>query len=456
MKSIDNYCIKELKRAFGDRLILEEEKLKQYEEDQSYVKGRPSFAVIPESTEEIEMLVEIAKKNVIPLIPRGGGTSLSGGSVPIHGGIVVDLRRMNNIIEIDADNLQILVEPGIIYDDLNNLAAKYDLFLPPNPATGDQCTIGGMIGENAAGPRSYKYGPMKNWVLGLEVVTSVAGRIWVGSKTRKWVSGYNLVSLFVGSEGTLGIVTKVLLHLAPKPKRRIGITIAHDKLEDSGKTVIALTKIPIDISAIELMDKITINAINKIHGEKLPEGEALILLEIEGTSDKDIENKLEDLAFHLRDVGVNDEDVYVYYNVDEMWSKRKLAGESLEKLYGGRLDEDIVVPRSNLPKTIKEIKELSKILGVNIAIFGHAGDGHLHPSILVPKEIANTREIEHLKEELFKIAINNRGALSGEHGIGVAKKPYINLEMEETVIKIFKSIKRTLDPYNIMNPGKKV
>ncbi|MEM0084874.1 MAG: FAD-binding oxidoreductase [Candidatus Methanomethylicia archaeon] len=446
----------ELITIFGDRVIFDEEKLKQYEEDQSYIKGKPSLAVIPENTEEIEKLVDVAKKYRIPVIPRGGGTSLSGGSVPISGGIIVDLRRMNRIIELDVDNAQVLVEPGVICDVLNDFLAEYNLFLPPNPATSDQCTIGGMIGENAAGPRSYKYGTMKNWVLGLEVITSALGKVWIGSKTKKWVSGYNLVSLFVGSEGTLGIITKALLRLAPKPMYRIGISISHDNLEDAGKTIVALTKSTIDISAIELMDRITINAINTVHGKRLPEVEAIILLEIEGFSNEDINNKLEYLANYLKSIKIMDEMVHVYYDSNDMWKTRKLAGESLEKVYGGRIDEDIIVPITFLPKTIREIQELSRRMNIGIAIFGHAGDGHLHPSILVEKEKSNTPEIERVKEEIFKIAIKNKGALSGEHGIGLAKKKYLHLEIKSETLKLLSIIKKTLDPYEIMNPGKKI
>ncbi|MCR6668591.1 MAG: FAD-binding oxidoreductase [archaeon YNP-WB-040] len=456
MRGVSELCLSKLRSIFGDRIIIDEEILKQYEEDQSYIKGKPSLAVIPETSEEVEKLVEVAKEFRIPLIPRGGGTSLSGGSVPIFGGIIVDFRRMNRILEFDLNNLQVLVEPGVIYDNLNDFLSKYNLFLPPNPATGDQCTIGGMLAENSAGPRSYKYGTIKNWVLGLEVITSSVGKVWIGSRTKKWVSAYNLVSLIVGSEGTLGIITKALLRVAPKPQYRIGVSISSNNLENAGEIIVALTKLNIDISAIELMDDITIAAINKAYNASLPESDAIILLEIEAFSSNDMDNKLEALASYLKNLGIPDENVHVYYNADEMWRKRKLAGESLEKVYGGRIDEDIIVPVSLLPKTIMEIKSLSSKFNVNIAVFGHAGDGHLHPSILVPKEKSLTPETEKIKENIFKIAVKNNGALSGEHGIGIAKKQYLPLEIDANTLKLLSIIKQTLDPYNIMNPGKKI
>jgi glycolate oxidase len=456
MSGVSELCLSKLRSIFGDRVIIDEEILKQYEEDQSYIKGKPSLAVIPETSEEVEKLVEVAKEFRIPLIPRGGGTSLSGGSVPIFGGIIVDFKRMNKILDFYLNNLQVLVEPGVIYDNLNDFLSKYNLFLPPNPATGDQCTIGGMLAENSAGPRSYKYGTIKNWVLGLEVITSSVGRVWIGSRTKKWVSAYNLVSLIVGSEGTLGIITKALLRVAPKPQYRIGISISINNLENAGEIIVALTKLNIDISAIELMDNITIAAINKVYNAGLPESDAIILLEVEAFSSNDMDNKLEALASYLKNLGIPDENVHVYYNADEMWSKRKLAGESLEKVYGGRLDEDVIVPVSLLPKTIMEIKSLSSKFNVNIAVFGHAGDGHLHPSILVPKEKSLTLEIEKIKENIFKIAVKNNGALSGEHGIGIAKKQYLPLEIDANTLKLLSMIKQTIDPHNIMNPGKKI
>jgi FAD/FMN-containing dehydrogenase len=313
-----------------------------------------------------------------------------------------------------------------------------------------------MLAENSAGPRSYKYGTIKNWVLGLEVITSSVGRVWIGSRTKKWVSAYNLVSLIVGSEGTLGIITKALLRVAPKPQYRIGISISINNLENAGEIIVALTKLNIDISAIELMDNITIAAINKVYNAGLPESDAIILLEVEAFSSNDMDNKLEALASYLKNLGIPDENVHVYYNADEMWSKRKLAGESLEKVYGGRLDEDVIVPVSLLPKTIMEIKSLSSKFNVNIAVFGHAGDGHLHPSILVPKEKSLTLEIEKIKENIFKIAVKNNGALSGEHGIGIAKKQYLPLEIDANTLKLLSMIKQTIDPHNIMNPGKKI
>ena len=449
-------AIEELRKIFGSRLLTEEDVLKPYMEDESYLKARPSAVVIPEKVEEIEQLVKIAIKYGIPLTARGSGTSLSGGAVPVEGGVVVDFRRMSKILEISPDDMQVLVEPGVIYDELNAQLAKYNLFLPPNPSTGDQCTIGGMVAENAAGPRSFKYGTTRNWVLGLEVVTSALGRIWVGSRTKKWVSGYDLVRLFVGSEGTLGLITKVLLRLAPKPERRMGIIAPFNSIEEAGKAIVTLARSGIDISALEIIDATTMSAVNKVHNVGFPEAEAAILIEVEGSSEEDIQLKLEKLASLLDKFEVKEPGPLVFFNADEMWSKRKLAGESLEKLYGGRVDEDVIVPISKLPKLIREIKEIAKRNNIQIAVFGHAGDGHLHPCILIDKSRAYTPEIEGIKKEIFKAAVKLGGALSGEHGIGLAKKAYLPLEFEEKTLQAFRKIKMALDPYNIMNPGKKI
>lgn len=450
-----NEAMSKLKEIFGSRLIIEEEMLEPYMEDESYLREKPLAAIIPENVEELEETVKIAIKYRIPLTARGAGTSLSGGPVPVKNGIVIDFRRMNKILKIYPDDMQVLVEPGIIYDDLNAQLAKYNLFLPPNPSTGDQCTIGGMVAENAAGPRSFKYGTMRNWVLGLEVITSALGKIWIGSRTKKWVSGYDLVRLFIGSEGTLGLITKVLLELAPIPERRIGIIILFNDIEEAGKAIVRLTRSEIDISALEIIDKITMEAVNKVHNAGFPISEAAILIEVEGTSEE-VDLELEKIAKITEEFKVKEPGPLVFFDANEMWNKRKLAGESLETIYGGRVDEDVVVPISNLPSLIKEIKRIVQQHKIQIAVFGHAGDGHLHPCILVEKSRALEPEIEKVKEKIFKAAVKLEGSLSGEHGIGLAKKPYLHLEHSKETLEAFKLIKRALDPYNIMNPDKKI
>ena len=453
---ISSDALKELSAIFGSRLITEEDLMQPYMEDHSYLRAKPDAVVIPETIEEVEETVKIAVKYKIPITARGGGTCLSGGAVPVEGGLVIDFRRINRIIEIYPDDMQVLVETGIIYDNLNAQLAKYRLFFPPNPSTGDQCTIGGMIAENAAGPRSFKYGTTKNWVLGLEVVTSVMGRIWIGSRTRKWVSGYNLVSLFIGSEGTLGLITKALLKLAPLPEKRMGIIVPFNDIKEAGKTIVTLVRSGIDISALELVDDITLKAINKVHNANLPENKAAILIEVEGSSEEEVTFKLERISKILNKYEIAPPGPLVFFNANDMWSKRRLAGESLEQIYGGRVDEDVVVPISMLPKLIEEIKRISKKHNIEIAVFGHAGDGHLHPCILIEKEKAWTPEVEKIMEEIFKAATKLGGALTGEHGIGLSKKPYLSLEFKEENIKLFQLIKKTLDPHNIMNPGKKI
>lgn len=450
-----NKALSRLREIFGSRIITDEDSLKPYMEDESYLKAKPIAAIMPQNTLEVERIVKIAVKYKIPLTARGAGTSLSGGAVPVENGIVIDFKRMNRILKVYPEDMQVLVEPGTVYDELNAYLAKYNLFLPPNPSTGDQCTIGGMVAENAAGPRSFKYGTMRNWVLGLEVITSSIGKIWIGSRTRKWVSGYDLVRLFVGSEGTLGLITKILLKLAPLPEKRIGIIIPFNDIEEAGRAIVSLAKSRVNISALEIIDEITIDAINKVHKAGFPLTKAAILIEVEGSTDK-IDLELEKIAEIIRKFKVEKPGPQVFFNANEMWSKRKLAGESLETIYGGRVDEDVVVPISKLPSLIKEIKQISEKHEVKIAIFGHAGDGHLHPCILVEKRMAWKPEIEKVKEEIFKAAVKLEGSLSGEHGIGLAKKPYLYLEHSEKTLRAFKIIKEALDPYNIMNPGKKI
>ena len=454
-------ALKELNDFLGSRLLIKDEIPEFYAEDESYIKVWPMAVAIPETVEEIEKIVEVASRYKIPITPRGSGTSLSGGAVPCKNGLVVDLRRLNRILEEKPEDFQVLVEPGVIYDELNKQMYKYELFLPPNPGSGDQCTIGGMVASNASGPRSFKYGSIRRWILGVEVVTPAFGKLWFGSKTLKYASTYDLVGFIVGSEGTLGIITKILLRLAPLPSKRIGVLMPFNSIEDAGKAIIKLAQANLDISALEIIDDITLEAVNKAFNVGFPKAEALVLMEIECTS-KDTDRLMSEIEIRIENLNeiVSKLDIaypgpQVFFDAEEMWSKRRLAGESLEHIYGGRLDEDVVVPISRLVDLIREIKEISEKYSIKIAVFGHAGEGHIHPCILVKKNEALSDEIEKVKEAIFKVALKLEGALTGEHGIGLAKKRYLNLEVEENVIKIMKALKGVFDPNNIMNPDKK-
>jgi len=418
--------------------------------------------VRPKDASEVEELVRLAVRYGVPLVARGSGTGLSGGCVPVPGCVVVDFTAMNRILEVRPEDHQVLVEPGVIYAELNAKLAEHGLFLPPNPASGDQCTVGGMVAENASGPRSYKYGPVRDWVIGLEVVTPAVGRIWVGSRTRKHVSTYGLVSLFVGSEGTLGLFTKILFKLAPAPPGRLGVILPFGDVRDASRAVYALFKAGLDISALELVDRLTMEAVNKFYKVGFPEEEAVVMLEMECWSrDEDrrfneMELKLAELEATISALGLRCGEPSVFFNADEMWAKRALAAEALERLYGHMLMNDVIVPPSKLPELVEGIKAVAERYGLPIAIFGHAGDGHLHPTILIPREDLFKPEVRAAEREIVKLAVELGGALSGEHGIGITRVGLLGLEVSDEVLGLCLKLKQVLDPHGIMNPGKKV
>ena len=453
--------LRELESIFGSRLI-HEEIPKTYWSDETYIEVEPGVVVRPRDTDEVVRLVEVAVRYRVPVVPRGSGTSLSGGAVPLEDCIVVDFSSMNKVIEVRPEDAQALVEPGVIYDELNAELAKHGLFLPPNPASGDQCTLGGMVAENSAGPRSFKYGPTRNWVLGLEVVTPALGRIWVGSRTRKHVSTYGLASFLVGSEGTLGLFTKILLRLAPLPPARVGVLIPFDDIYEAGRAVYALCMAGLDISALELVDRATMEAVNKVFNVGFPEEEAIVMTELECWSKdedrrfREVEVKLGELNDAIARARVRCKEPQVFLNADEMWTKRALAGDALEKLYGKILWNDVVVPPSRLPELVEGIKAIQERSGIPMAIFGHAGDGNLHPCLLVSKEEIFKPEVREVEESIVKLALELGGAITGEHGIGITRTKFLELEVEPSVIELSRRLKQVFDPYGIMNPGKKV
>ena len=453
--------LRELEDIFGSRLLVEDIP-KSYWSDETKIEAPPSAVVRPKDASEVEELVKLAVEFQVPVVARGSGTGLSGGAVPVPGCVVVDFTAMNRVLEVRPEDHQVLVEPGVIYDELNAQLAEHGLFLPPNPASGDQCTIGGMVAENASGPRSYKYGPTRDWVIGLEVITPALGRIWVGSRTRKHVSTYGLTSLFVGSEGTLGLFTKVLFKLAPAPPARLGVILPFSDIRDAGRAVYALFKAGLDISALELVDRLTMEAVNKFYKVGFPEEDAVVMLEVECWSkDEDrrfseMELKLAELEATISALGISCGEPSVFFNADEMWSKRALAAEALEKVHGCMLMGDVIVPPSRLPELVERIRDLAERYGLPIAIFGHAGDGHLHPTILVAKEDLFRPDVREAEREIVKLAVQLGGALSGEHGIGMTRIGLLELEVSQQVVRLCQELKAVLDPYGIMNPGKKV
>jgi len=430
--------------------------LVSYATDASEHSHRPLCAVWPTTTEQVAALVGLANAEKIPLIPRGAGTGLSGMAVPHQGGIVVDLARMNKIIEISIEDRVAVVEPGVVYATLEKALAPHGFVFPPDPASGKAATLGGNLATNAGGVKGAKYGTTKDYVLGLTVVLGDGQVMKTGTRAIKSSSGYDLTHLFVGSEGTLGIVTEIILKIAPKPPQSATATAIFDDLADAGRAVTQIMSSGIIPSVLEILGRETIQAINQNTELNLPEVDAMLLAETDGYTQAECEfqiNKVIEVFRnnHAREVKrATDPD-----QVAELWKARKSCYPVLARLRPNFALEDITVPMSQVAAMLKGVQEIAARHNVQIATFGHAGDGNLHPQILYDAHDRDEKErVEAAAGDLFKLAISLGGTLTGEHGIGLSKAAYMTLEHDPVAMASMRAIKRLFDPNNILNPGK--
>lgn len=414
----------------------------------------PDVIVWPTSVEQVTQIVKLANQFKIPVVPRGAGTGEHGGAMPIKGGILLDFTKMNKILEIDEENMTCLVEPGIVGDNLSRVLAKHGFFLPPMTASSEACTVGGNAANNSAGYRTVKYGSYRNWVLGLEVVLPNGNVIWTGAKTRKSSSGYDLTRLFVGSEGTLGIFTKIRLRIHPLPECRKVFLAFYNNVNDASKTIVKIMASKIFPSSAEIMDKTSIEAVTR-YGIKLPKIGGMVIVELDG-NEKDVMERIEQVRNIALQYGAIDTRVGVSAKEDEeLWKARKSVTPAFALIRPNVIDEDIAVPVTKLPELFQRIEQLSKELNIDIATYGHAGDGDLHPDILFDQ-----RDSDEVKraiiavDKLREITIDLGGTITGEHGIGLRRAPALKMEHSEEEINVMRLIKRVIDPNNIMNPGK--
>ncbi|MCX8118757.1 MAG: FAD-binding protein [Desulfobacterota bacterium] len=433
------------------------EELVPYSYDASMNVHRPDAVVWPESTEQVIQIVKFANEEKIPIIPRGAGTSLSGGVVPIQGGIVIDLSKMNRILEISIENRYARVEAGVICDDLNRELAKHGFVFPPDPASSSVATIGGNVATNAGGIKGAKYGTTRDYVLGLQVVLPTGERMRTGAYTMKSVSGYDLAKLFVGAEGTLGVITEVTLKINPLPRHAMTAVATYQRLEDAGRAIFQTMTSGVIPSVMEIMDKVTLRSIKENTDIPLPEAEAMILTETDGFTWEEVEAQMEVVL----DILKKNHPIEIKTAKDEkdrlhLWKARKSAYATLARVSNSFVLDDVTVPISRIPQLLVGIQEISQKYRITVATFGHAGDGNLHPQILFdeydPDQVERTHKVE---EEIFRLAIRLNGTLSGEHGIGLSKAAYMDLEHDPVEMELMRKIKRTLDPNNIMNPGKR-
>lgn len=432
------------------------EDLVPYSYDASVNVHRPDCVVWPESTEQVSEIVKFANNRGIPLVPRGAGTSLSGGVIPINGGIIIDLSRMNRILDVKIEDRYSLVQAGVVCDDLNRKLAKFGFVFPPDPASSSVATIGGNVGSNAGGIKGAKYGTTRDYVIGLQVVLPTGEVMHTGSRTMKCVSGYDLAKLFVGSEGTLGVVTEVRVKINPIPRHAMTAVATFESLEDAGKAISQTMTSGILPSVMEILDKVTLKSIKENTDIDLPEAEMMILTETDGFTREEVEAQMEVILRLLK--GNNPSLIKTAKDERErvdLWKARKSAYATLARISTGFVLDDVTVPISKIPELLVGIQEIAKRYGLVVATYGHAGDGNLHPQILYDEyNREQVERMERVEEALFRLAVSLDGTLTGEHGIGLSKANYMMLEHDAVEMAVMQSIKRILDPNNIMNPGK--
>lgn len=447
----------ELRSIVGEKWVRDEpEDLLCYAYDATYREHLPDLVVSPASTEEVAGVLRVAWREEIPVVPRGLGSGLAGGSIPIQGGLVLNLTRMNRILEIDRVNMVAVVQAGVVTADLQAEVARHGLYYPPDPSSQRHSSIGGNIACNAGGPHCLKYGVTADYVLGLEVVLADGRVLRTGGKTIKKAVGYNLSQLFVGSEGTLGVITEATLRLIPPPKATRTAMAVFPQLIDASIAVTRILEAGIIPVALEIMDDTTIATVEAHKHMGLPlDVEAILVIETDGEPDQ-AEREILSIAEICRNSGARE----VRVAADEkegqaLMAARKAVSPSLARRRPNKLGEDITVPRSAIPEVVRRIKEISRETGLPIPIFGHIGDGNLHPNILFDRRDAEEmKRVERASQAIFQAAIELGGVLSGEHGVGVLKLPYLEQNLGPVAVEVMRAIKRTLDPKGILNPGK--
>jgi glycolate oxidase len=413
---------------------------------------------MPTSIDEVQQVVNLARRSGVALYPRGAGTNLSGGTIPVQKGIVLSLQKMNKILEVDAENLTAVVQPGVVIQALNNAAAVHGLMYPPDPGTVTTATMGGSVAENSGGLRGLKYGVTKHYVMGMEVVLANGDRVRFGGKTVKNVTAYDFSSLFVGSEGTLGIVVEITCKLVPAPKFRRTFLATYKSISDAGNTVSGIIRAQVIPATLEILDNMTIRTVEDFAHVGLPvEAEALLLIEVDGMAEEVVKREAAEV---IRVVKENSGELRVAQSDaerDALWAARRAALPALASLNNTVVLEDATVPRSRITEMLLEVAEIGRKYKLTLGTFGHAGDGNLHPTILADKHNEEEMARVHLAvDEIFAAALKFGGTLSGEHGIGLAKMKYLGNEIGDTGLDLMRSLKQALDPTNMLNPGKLV
>ena len=450
--------LQKLKSIVGERASASLSERCCYASDASQVAGMPDFVVRPMNTKEVSRILRLCHEQIIPITARGAGTGLAGGCSPVKGGIVLDMSGMNRILEIDTENQQIIVEPGVVAEKLNSALKPHGFFFPPDPGSMAMCTIGGMISYNSSGMRSVKYGTVRNYVLDLEVVLADGRVIHTGRKVLKSSAGYDLTRLFVGSEGTLGIITRAGLKITPFPKTRKLVLAFFDDAEIAGQAVIRVFSRGITPSACEILDKTTLQVL-KLCDPKLAISEEgdLILFEVDGTEGSTNEAAIQ-ISETCRPLASNVR-IVAGQQMQDIWAARRLVGAAISRLDPKKtriyMGEDVGVPIKEIPALIKKVQQIATKLDIPAMKYGHIGDGNLHVALFI--DVMDDEQWNKLvlaADKIHRAALELGGTVSSEHGIGLARAEYLPEQMGREAFSVMQSIKNALDPQGILNPGK--
>ncbi len=449
--------IESLRRIVGkENLLTSKEELLSYSYDGTATwQHAPDAVALPENTTQISEILKLANQERIPVTPRGGGTNVSGGSIPINGGIVLSTTRMNRIIEINRDNLNAIVEPGVVLQDFQDALARDGLFFPPDPQSFAGCTMGGVVAENSGGPSCLKYGVAKQYVLGLEVVLADGRIIKLGGVTPKNRTGYELAMLFTGSEGTLGVISRIILRLLPVPRANRTIVALFSDVATAGETVSEIISSSVLPSKVEFIDSWTFEKFRGLLSDAiLDASQVILLIQVDGLPEtvaaeaQQVLNICRGSAAEVREAGSKEES-------DRYWAARAAHFSDISSRCHTLVNEDVSVPRDRIAEFIRKSQETARRYDINVSFAGHVGDGNFHPNVLT-----DDRDQEHYQralafvDEIIEIALSLGGVLSGEHGIGLEKKRFLKKAMDPVAIEIMKKIKDVLDPNHILNPGK--
>jgi D-lactate dehydrogenase len=448
-----DFLVKLAQQFPQDRVYTDPVDCYAYAYDNSRNFHSPIAVVFPITAEEVQAVIQLCNAHNIPVVPRGRGTGTAGGSVPEAGGVALSLERMNKIISVDPDNRMAIIEPGVLNQELQDVIKKVGFFWPPDPSSAAYCSIGGNLATCAAGPHAVKYGVARDHVLGLKAVTGKGDIIKTGCYTSKGVVGYDLTRLLVGSEGTLAVIVEATLKLTPLPKYTGGLTAEFADTESCAKAIAAIMAQPYTPSALEFLDNGALNLIRSRNKNLLPENaRAYLMIEVDG-SQQEIAEATEVILQACQVPGLIE--AKPAEDTKALWAARKALSPLLKDIAPKKINEDIAVPVSHLPELLTGLEKLAAQYQISNVNFGHAGNGNIHVNLLVnPDNADEMKRAYECLDEVFSLVLSLQGTLSGEHGVGMAKRPFVPREIDETTINLMKAVKLTFDPKNVLNPGK--